>query len=43
MINVLDHPATTRQLQEILEIYPLLVKIVVDSRGRALAGGGSAG
>ena len=40
MIHMLDHPATAQQLQEMLDVYPLLVKIVVDIRRRTLAGGG---
>ena len=40
MIHLLDHPATPRQVQEMLEVYPILVKIVVDIRRRMLAGGG---
>ena len=40
MIHLLDRPATPRQVQEMLEVYPILVKIVVDIRRRLLAGGG---
>jgi len=40
MIHLLDCPATPRQVQEMLEVYPMLVKIVVDIRRRLLAGGG---
>lgn len=40
MIHLLDHPATSEQVQEMLEIYPILIKIVVDIRQRILAGGG---
>ncbi len=40
MIHLLDHPATPQQVQEMLEVYPLLVKIVVDIRRHLLAGGG---
>lgn len=36
----LDHPATPQQVQEMLEAYPILIKIVVDIRRRLLAGGG---
>lgn len=36
----LDHPATSQQVQEMLEAYPILIKIVVDIRRRLLAGGG---
>lgn len=40
MIHLLDRPATPRQVQDMLEVYPILVKIVVDIRRRLLAGGG---
>lgn len=41
MIHWLDHPATSQQVQEMLEVYhPILIKIVVDVRRRLLAGGG---
>ena len=40
MIHLLDRPATPRQVREMLEVYPILVKIVVDIRRRLLAGGG---
>ncbi len=40
MIHLLERPATPRQVQEMLEVYPILVKIVVDIRRRMLAGGG---
>ena len=40
MIHLLNRPATSRQVQEMLEVYPILVKIVVDIRRRLLAGGG---
>lgn len=29
MIHLFDRPAPSRQVQEMLEVYPLLVKIVV--------------
>jgi hypothetical protein len=40
MIHIIEHIATPRQLQEMLEIYPFMVKIVVDIRRNILAGGG---
>jgi len=40
VIHLLNRPATSRQVQEMLEVYPILVKIVVDIRRRLLAGGG---
>lgn len=40
MIHLLTQPATSRQVQEMLEVYPILIKIVVDIRRRVLAGGG---
>ena len=40
MIHLLDHPATSQQLQDMQEVYPLMVKIVVDLRRRIMAGGG---
>jgi len=40
VIHLLDRKATPRQVREMLEIYPTLVKIVVDIRRRVLAGGG---
>lgn len=40
MIHLLDSRATPQQLQDMLEVYPLMVKIVVDIRRRTLAGGG---
>ncbi|PKO22501.1 MAG: hypothetical protein CVU38_09155 [Chloroflexi bacterium HGW-Chloroflexi-1] len=40
MIHLLDRLATPGQIQEMLEVYPILVKIVVDIRRRLLAGGG---
>ena len=40
MIHLLECPATPQQVEDMLEIYPLLIKIVVDTRRRTLAGGG---
>jgi len=40
VIYSLDRKAIPQQLQEMLEVYPTLVKIVVDVRRRVLAGGG---
>jgi hypothetical protein len=40
MIYLLNRPTTPRQVQDMLEVYPILVKIVVDIRRRMLAGGG---
>ena len=40
MIHLIGYPATPRQVQEMLEVYPFLIKIVVDIRRRTLAGGG---
>ena len=40
MIHLLDSRATPQQLQDMLEVYSLMVKIVVDIRRRTLAGGG---
>jgi len=40
MIHLLDSRATPQQLQDMLEVYSLVVKIVVDIRRRTLAGGG---
>jgi hypothetical protein len=40
MIHLLDRPATPQQIQEMLEVYPSQIKIVVDIRRRLLAGGG---
>jgi len=40
MIHLIDNRATPVQMQEMLESYPLLIKIVVDIRRRILAGGG---
>lgn len=40
MIHLIDNRATPAQVQEMLEIYPYLIKIVVDIRRRILAGGG---
>ena len=40
MIHLIDSRVTPAQVQEMLETYPLLIKIVVDIRRRILAGGG---
>lgn len=40
MIHFLDRPATPQQIQEMLEVYSFLIKIVVDIRRSTLAGGG---
>ncbi len=40
MIHLFDRPATITQVQEMLEVYTLMIKIVVDIRRRKLAGGG---
>jgi len=40
MIHLLDSLATPQQVQEMLEVYSILIKIVVDVRRRVLAGGG---
>jgi len=40
MIHLIDNRATPAQVQEMLETYPYLIKIVVDIRRRILAGGG---
>lgn len=40
MIHLLDSRATPQQLQDMLEVYTIMVKIVVDIRRRTLAGGG---
>jgi hypothetical protein len=40
MIYLIDRPATSQQMQEMLEAYSFLIKIVVDIRRRILAGGG---
>ena len=40
MIHWLNGLATPQQIQEMLEVYPILIKIVVDVRRRVLAGGG---
>ncbi|NCC35581.1 MAG: hypothetical protein EOM24_26745 [Chloroflexia bacterium] len=40
MIHLLDSRATHQQLQDMLEVYSPMVKIVVDIRRRTLAGGG---
>ena len=40
MIHSLGRKATSGQIHEMLEVYPTLIKIVVDVRRRVLAGGG---
>jgi len=40
VIHLLNQRATAQQVSEMLEIYPRLVKIVVDTRRRVLSGGG---
>ena len=40
MIHSLDHPASSQQVQEMLEVYSFMIKIVVDVRRHILAGGG---
>ncbi len=40
MILLIDSQATPDQVHDMLETYPLLIKIVVDIRRRILAGGG---
>ena len=40
MIHLLDHPASSQQVQEMLEVYSFMIKIVVDVRRHMLAGGG---
>ena len=40
VIHLLTRPATASQIQEMSEVYPMLIKIVVDIRRRVLAGGG---
>lgn len=40
MIHLLDRPATPQQVHEMLEIYPFMIKVVVDIRRQILAGGG---
>lgn len=40
MIHIITDVVTHRQIQEMLEVYPFLIKIVVDIRRRILAGGG---
>jgi hypothetical protein len=39
-IHLLNRKATAQQIEDMLEVYPTLVKIVVDIRHRILAGGG---
>ena len=40
MIHLLTEKATPRQVSEMLEMYPTMIKIVADIRQRILAGGG---
>jgi len=40
VIHWLDQPASRAQVQEMLEAYSFMIKIVVDVRRRTLAGGG---
>lgn len=40
MIHLIDHTASSQQIQEMLEIYPYMIKVVVDIRRKILAGGG---
>ena len=40
MIHFLDRPTSPQQLQEMLEVYPFMIKIVVDVRRRILTGDG---
>ena len=40
MIHLIERPATPQQVQEMLEMYSLLIKLAVDVRKRRLAGGG---
>jgi hypothetical protein len=40
MIHTLTQKATPRQLQDMLEVYSSMIKIVVDVRRRILSGGG---
>jgi hypothetical protein len=40
VIHMIARIATPRQIQEMLEVSPSLIKIVVDIRRRVLAGGG---
>jgi len=40
VIHSLGRKATSWQIHEMLEVYPTLIKIVVDVRRRVLAGGG---
>ncbi len=40
MIYLLSQKATPQQINEMLEIYPRLIKIAVDIRAKTLAGGG---
>jgi len=40
MIHLIITPATSNQIQEMLEVYVDMIKIVVDIRRKVLAGGG---
>ncbi len=40
MIHLLTQKSTPQQITEMLEVYPRLIKIAVDIRGKILAGGG---
>lgn len=40
MIHWLDRPASRQQIQDMLEAYSYMIKIVVDVRRQTLAGGG---
>lgn len=40
MICMLNRPATPQQIHEMLEVYPFMIKVVVDIRRQILAGGG---
>lgn len=40
VIHRLDQPASSQQIQEMLDVYPFMIKIVVDVRRHVLAGGG---
>ncbi|MBN1449969.1 MAG: hypothetical protein JW963_03065 [Anaerolineales bacterium] len=40
MIHILKEPATSAQIQEMLQEYESMIKIVVDIRRRVLSGGG---
>lgn len=40
MIHILNENATSQQINEMLEVYPSMIKIVVDIRRKILVGGG---